>query len=416
VITASELSTDPSVFGFAGSPTSVNQIYSIETKRRNEIIQGPTSEEKISRLVDKLLAEGLFTGWKDTEENGIKPPDSRRITSDKAFWVVAELVQGRVRNVTYQLLGRGLELAGKLGGELSTVTFGKITNDQVHDLIEHGSDKVYTINHTELSAYSSDAYADALTQLINKYNPFAVITSETSFGRDFMPRVAAQLGLGMTSDCIGLEIDDQGQVVQLKPAFGGNIVAPILSRTVPQFATVRPGMFTPSSSNSSRRGSLIEFIPIDIRPLSRVIEERFEADQAALRLDNADVIVSAGAGVGGPEHMNVINELAEILNAPVATTRKVVDLGWLPRQLQVGLTGRSVAPKLYIAVTVRGAFNHMVGVGRAKTIVAINNDPNALIFKNCDYGIVGDFAEIVPLLSKKLYEAKRKALAQSLKR
>jgi electron transfer flavoprotein alpha subunit len=416
VITASELSTDPSVFGFAGSPTSVNQIYSIETKRRNEIIQGPTSEEKISRLVDKLLAEGLFTGWKDTEENGIKPPDSRRITSDKAFWVVAELVQGRVRNVTYQLLGRGLELAGKLGGELSTVTFGKITNDQVHDLIEHGSDKVYTINHTELSAYSSDAYADALTQLIKKFNPFAVITSATSFGRDFMPRVAAQLGLGMTSDCIGLEIDDQGQVVQLKPAFGGNIVAPILSRTVPQFATVRPGMFTPSSSNSSRRGSLIEFIPIDIRPLSRVIEERFEADQAALRLDNADVIVSAGAGVGGPEHMNVINELAEILNAPVATTRKVVDLGWLPRQLQVGLTGRSVAPKLYIAVTVRGAFNHMVGVGRAKTIVAINNDPNALIFKNCDYGIVGDFAEIVPLLSKKLYEAKRKALAQSLKR
>ena len=175
-------------------------------------------------------------------------------------------------------------------------------------------------------------------------------------------------------------------------------------------------MYAPSSSNPSRKGSLIEFSPTDIRPLSHVIEERFEAEQAALRLDNAEVIVAAGAGVGGPDHMNAINDLAEALDAPVATTRKVVDLGWLPRQLQVGLTGRSVAPKLYVAVAVRGAFNHMVGVGRAKTIVAINNDPNALIFKNCDFGIIGDFAEIVPLLTKKLYEAKRKALAQGLKR
>jgi electron transfer flavoprotein alpha subunit len=135
-----------------------------------------------------------------------------------------------------------------------------------------------------------------------------------------------------------------------------------------------------------------------------------------MRLDNADVMVAAGAGVGEAENLNVIRELAEILDAPVATTRKVVDLGWLPRQLQIGLTGRSVGPRLYVAVAVRGAFNHMVGVGRAKTIVAINNDPNAPIFKNCDYGMVGDFAEIVPLLSRKLQEAKRKASAQGLKR
>jgi electron transfer flavoprotein alpha subunit len=160
---------------------------------------------------------------------------------------------------------------------------------------------------------------------------------------------------------------------------------------------------------------VIDFTPINIKPLSRVIEERFEADHEAVRLDDADVIVAAGAGVGEPENLNVIRELAEILDAPLATTRKVVDLGWLSRQLQVGLTGRSVGPRLYVAVAVRGAFNHMVGVGRAKTIVAINNDPNAPIFKNCDYGIVGDFAEIVPLLTSKLREAKRMASTQDLK-
>ncbi|OFX18352.1 hypothetical protein A3K71_04235 [archaeon RBG_16_50_20] len=415
VITASELSNDPSIFGSAGSPTSVSQIYSIEAKRRNEIIEGSTSEDRVSRLVEKLLAEGLFSGRRDRVEARIKPPDSRRMKSEKAFWVVAERVQGGLRGVTYELLGRGLELAANVASELCTVIFGKTSNDQIHNLIEHGSDKVYVINHEELSAYSSDAYSEALTQAIQKFKPFTVMAAATSLGRDFMPRVAAQLGLGMTSDCIGLEINEQGQLVQLKPAFGGNIVAPILSRTIPQLATVRPGMLTPSESNPFRRGSVIDFTPINIKPLSRMIEERLEADHEAVRLDDADVIVTAGAGLGEPENLNVIRELAEILDAPLATTRKVVDLGWLPRQLQVGLTGRSVGPRVYVAVAVRGAFNHMVGVGRAKTIVAINNDPNAPIFKNCDYGIVGDFAEIVPLLTSKLREAKRKASTQDLK-
>jgi len=406
VVSASDLSKDTSIFGYSGSPTSVSQIYSIETKRKCELIQGPTTEQKVTQLVQRLLAVGLYSGWKADNLSRVVPSDSRTASKAKPFWVVAELVQGRLRTVTYELLGRGLQIAEKLDSELCAVALGHTSEEQVRDLIAHGADRAYLARHEDLSKYSSDAYATALAAIIEEFRPFAVVASSTSYGRDFMPRVAARLGLGMTSDCIGLEVDGQGQLVQLKPAFGGNIVAPIVSKTYPQLATVRPGMLTASEANTRRQGSVVEIAPKHVRPMARLVEEEFEADRDALRLDNAEVIVSAGAGIGGPENLQIVNELADILDAPLATTRKVVDLGWLPRQLQIGLTGRSVGPQLYFAIAIRGAFNHMVGIGRAKTVVAINNDPNALIFKNCDYGIVGDFAEIVPLLSKKLREAK----------
>lgn len=314
-----------------------------------------------------------------------------------------------MRSVTYELLGRGFELAKKLESELCAVVLGETSKDQIQDLIAHGADRVYVVKHDQLRAYSSDAYA-AVAETIEKFKPYAVIAASTSLGRDFVPRVAARLKLGMTSDCIGLELNEQEQLVQLKPAFGGNIVAPILSRTLPQLATIRPGMLTAANPNPSRKGTVVEATPSRVTILSRVVEERLEADRDALRLDNADVIVAAGAGVGGPKNLNIVSELAQVLDAPVATTRKVVDLGGLPRQLQIGLTGRSVGPKLYVAIGVSGAFNHMVGIGRAEIIVAINNNPNAPIFKSCDYGIVADYAEAVPLLTRELGKLTREYL------
>jgi electron transfer flavoprotein alpha subunit len=406
IVTGQELSADTSIFGSNGSPTSVSTIYSIETKRKCEILEGSTLGEKVTKLTRELLAHGLFVGWKETEEKKVRVNENRAIRKDKAFWAVAELVQGKVRSVTYELLGRGFELAEKLESELCAVVIGETSKDQIQDLIAHGADRVYAINHAQLGVYSSDAYAAALAETIEKFKPYAVVAASTSLGRDFLPRVAARLKLGMTSDCIGLELNEQDQLVQLKPAFGGNIVAPILSRTLPQLATIRPGMLPEAEANTSRKGIVVEVHPSQVRTLSRVVEERLEADRDALRLDNAEVIVAAGAGVGGPNNINIVNELAHVLDAPVATTRKVVDLGWLPRQLQIGLTGRSVGPKLYIAVAVSGAFNHMVGIGRAKIIVAINNNPNAPIFKNCDYGIIADYAEAVPLLTQELVNAK----------
>jgi electron transfer flavoprotein alpha subunit len=405
-LSASELGEDMSVFGSNGSPTTVGEIYSIETKRECEIIEGSTSKEKVMRLVERILAEGLFTGWRNARTNGFRPPDYRMIIANKPIWVVAEFIQGHVRPVTYELLGRGTQLADELGSELCTIVLGEISADQVQDLIAHGSDKVYKIKSEQLAVYSSDTYAAALSDAIEKFKPFAVIAASTSLGRDFMPRVAASLGLGMTSDCIGLQLDGERRLVQLKPAFGGSIVAPILSRTCPQLATVRPGVLTAAEPNPVRKGSLVEVNVARHIPLSHVREERFESDRNALRLDDAQIVVAAGAGVGGPKNLHVISELSEILDAPVAATRKIVDLGWLPRQLQVGLTGRSIAPELYVAIGVRGAFNHMVGVGRAKRIVAINNDPNAPIFRNCDFGVVGDFADIIPMLNETLRTVK----------
>jgi electron transfer flavoprotein alpha subunit len=408
IITAPELSNDTSIFGFKGSPTSVSSIYSTKTNRKCQVVEGTTNEEKIARLVDRLLEEGLFSQWKKTKPNLAKPSDSRMTSKNKPFWVVAELVQGRVRPVTFELLGRGLELASELSSELCAVVLGSIAAKEVQDLVAHGADRIYIIKSQHLSSYSSGTYASALSETIEKFKPHVVVAASTSLGRDFMPRVAARLGLGMTSDCIGLELNEQEMLVQLKPAFGGNLVAPILSRTLPQLATVRPGTLTAAEPNEARKGSVIEVTATDKEPLSQVTEERFEADRDALRLDGAEIVISAGAGVGGPKNLKIIEELAEIMDAPVGATRKAVDQGWLPRQLQIGLTGRSIEPNLYIAIGVRGAFNHMVGVGHAGIIVAINNNPTAPIFKNCDYGLVGDFSEVVPLLTKRLREVKRR--------
>jgi electron transfer flavoprotein alpha subunit len=405
VVQAVELGDD-SLFGFKGSPTTVSEIYSIETKRKCQIIEAETMEAKVQELTSILSSRGLFRDWKAEQETSIKPPLSRNTSGTKVFWVVAELVQSQVRAVTYELLGQGLVLAGKLNSRLCAVVVGEARHDQVQSLIVHGADEVYILRHENLSSYSSDAYASAIAQTIQKFSPYIVVAPSTSTGRDLMPRVAARLGLGMTSDCIGLELNEHEQLVQLQPAFGGNIVAPIISKTIPQLATVRPGILTASQPNRSRDGKAIEVSVTGIRPLSHVLREEFRADRDALRLDNAEVIVAVGAGVGGPQNLSTIHELANVLDAPIATTRKVVDLGWLPGQLQIGLTGRSVGPKLYVAIAVRGAFNHMVGIGHARIVVAINKDPNALIFKNCDYGIVGDYAEAVPLLTEELRKIK----------
>jgi electron transfer flavoprotein alpha subunit len=397
---------DETLFGAKGSPTYVSEIYSIESKRRCEIIEAESTDEKVRKLVNILRDHGLFSGWKEMQQPTVKPPESRIVNGGRPFWVVCELVQGQVRPVTYELLGKGLELATKLESELDVVAFGGVSPEQLRNFIAHGADRVYLLKGEGFAQYSNDAYASALAQAIQKFEPYAVLAASTSFGRDCMPRVAARLGLGMTSDCIGLDLNENSQLVQLKPAFGGNIVAPIFSKTLPNMATIRPGMLTPTQPNPSRKGEVTEVQVTTPHPLSQVIREEFRSDKDAIRLDNAEVIVAAGAGIGSRENLATITELADALNAPLATTRKVVDLGWLPGQLQIGLTGRSVGPKLYVAVAVRGAFNHMVGIGRARLVVAINNDRNAPIFKNCDYALVGDYAEVVPPLSRALRQAK----------
>jgi electron transfer flavoprotein alpha subunit len=246
-----------------------------------------------------------------------------------------------------------------------------------------------------------------LAAAIQSHAPGIVLIPATVAGRDLAPRLAARLQLGLTGDCVDIGIDAEGRLLQYKPAFGGSVVAPILSRTLPEMATVRPGMLSPGHPDPSRE-SVVERLLLDrVGPPRVRVVERHSGAEAAAELDRAEIVIGVGKGIGSKDNLERIEPLMLLLDAALCTTRDVTDDGWLPKQYQVGLTGRAIAPKLYIALGIRGAFEHMVGVRRAGLIVAINKNPKAPVFKNADYGVVGDYAEVVAALHKELSAARR---------
>ena len=254
-----------------------------------------------------------------------------------------------------------------------------------------------------LSAYSTAAYTAVLAEAITARRPFAVLLPSTPNGRDLAARVSARLNLGLTGDCIGLDMDDSG-LAQLKPAFGGNIVAPIYSRTLPNMATVRPGVFSALQPNPARSVP-VETMEATTLPSDGLMRVEFHAapDDDAASLDKARAVVCIGMGVGGPEHISELEELRTLLGADLICTRDVVEAGWMPRQRQVGLTGRSIAPRLYVGIGVRGDFNHAVGIQRAGTVLAVNNDRRTAFFRGqSDIGVMADWHEFVPALVEEL--------------
>ncbi|MBI2911324.1 MAG: electron transfer flavoprotein alpha/ beta subunit [Chloroflexi bacterium] len=402
-VTAADLSPDASLFGLAGSPTFVTGIQSIEIPRRREMIDAGTPQAKVDRLVELLFAEGLFGTWRQRHEERPHPSTAPKPPSAAPVWVVTEAAGNQLRPVTLELLGAGIALAERLGGELVAVVFGdRVPPAQATELAAHGAHRILCLQHARLREYDPEAYAGALAQAIQRYRPHSVLVPATANGRDFLPRVAARLKLGLTGDCVGLEIDDREQLVQLKPAFGGNIVAPILSRTFPQMATVRPGILTRAAPDWERRAPCEAFEPTLERPARWRLRHSAPAPLEVSPVEAAEIVVGVGTGLGGPENLPVIYELAETLGASVAASRPVTDRGWLPRRQQVGLSGKSIAPQLYFAIGISGAFNHTVGIQRAGIVVAINTNPRAPIFRAADFGIVGDWAVIVPLLSTRL--------------
>jgi electron transfer flavoprotein alpha subunit len=276
----------------------------------------------------------------------------------------------------------------------------------------YGADTVYLVDDDRLAHYETERYTAIVANLIRRSQPFAVLFPSTPNGRDLAPRVAARLQVGLTGDCVGLELDAEGRLVQLKPAFGGNIVAPIYSSTMPQMATVRPGMLDPVEPDWSVSPQIVPLaVPRDVEPRARLLQAVADPCLHAIDLQDAEVIVSVGMGVGGPENIPVVRELARVLDAPISSSLRVVSIGWLPYQLQIGLTGKAVAPRFYIAVGISGQANHLMGVKKAAHIIAINNNPEAPIFKACNFGIVGDWAQIVPALTRALEAAKARASA-----
>lgn len=322
----------------------------------------------------------------------------------KGVWCFAEQSRGKIASVAYELLGIGRKLADELKTELAAVLMGE--SPEVEELIKWGADKVYYVDAPEYAHLDDELYSKTMIDLIRKHKPEILLAGATAIGRSFIPRVAARLKVGLTADCTGLEIDKEtGNLLQIRPAFGGNIMATILSPTSrPQIATVRPRVMKRGEYNPQRKGEIIKVEPLKPSGRVKILERIEDTSFCKVNLQDAKVIVSGGRGLGSPEGFKMLWELANLLGGTVGASRAAVDEGWIPYAHQVGQTGKTVCPKLYIACGISGAVQHLVGMQSSDIIVAINKDPNAPIFNVATYGIVGDLKVIVPLMIKKLRE------------
>ncbi len=333
--------------------------------------------------------------------------DRKEKGQGRGVWVFAEQRDGVIAGVSFELLGAGRRLADMLGTELSAVLFGCSAADAA-ELIRWGADRVYHCDDPMLCSFNDEPWSGLLSGLIAEHKPEIVLAGATPIGRSFLPRVAARLKTGLTADCTSLDIDPETKnLVQVRPAFGGNIMAAILCPNArPQMATVRPRVMKRGEYSASRQGEIVRMDAGSIQSRTRLIETIKEVSEVAINLQEANIIVAGGRGVGSEKGFQILYELAAALDGCVAASRAAVDEGWIPYRHQVGQTGKTVSPKLYIACGISGAVQHLVGMQSSDIIVAINRNPEAPIFNVASYGIVGDLFEIVPKLTKKIREAK----------
>jgi len=323
-------------------------------------------------------------------------------------WVFIEQRSGTIKSVSFELLSEGRKLADKLGTKLSAVSLGH-NIEGTDQLASFGADKVYYVNDPALSDPQEDYYTETLVDLIKTYKPEILLAGATSMGRSFIPRVASRIYTGLTADCTGLDIDPETKLLlQTRPTFGGNVMATIICQAKrPQMATVRPDEYKKTELNGRPPAEVIKVDFNKSAVTSRTILLEFVEDiSEKVKLDDAEIIVSGGRGLGKPENFHIVKELADVLDAAMGSSRPPVDEGWIPYSHQVGQTGKTVCPKLYIACGISGAVQHLAGMQTADCIVAINEDPNAPIFDVATYGIVGDLFEVVPLLTEKLKRAR----------
>jgi electron transfer flavoprotein alpha subunit len=337
-------------------------------------------------------------------EKAEKPVD---ISSYKGVWVFIEHRDGHIRNVSLELLGEGRKLAEELGEEVSAVLIGDKVAEMSKDLFASGADNVYLAEGTAFKHYTTDAYTIVFTHLIKKYLPSVILLGATNDGRDLGPRIAARVKTGLTADCTSLAIDMETRLVAwTRPAFGGNIMATIFCpNNRPQMGTVRPKVFKKPEPDYIRTGKIIrEELAINEEDIRTKLIDVVKVCSFSCNLEDAEIIVSGGRGLGKPEGFRIVEELAQVLKGTVGSSRAAVDAGWKPYPHQVGQTGKTVAPKIYIACGISGAIQHLAGMQTSDVIIAINTDPDAPIFKVATYGIVGDVYEVVPALTAKLRE------------
>jgi electron transfer flavoprotein alpha subunit len=393
-VTATELGLDPRDVGFSGSPTQVREIRWLERSRHVRFLENGDLE-RAAREVVRIIKQAHQSSEK--EQGPVAPRPVQR--SGPEIWVTVEKRRGRLREASLELLGEAARLAERMRGQACAIMFGEVDASEVEELGERGADRVYLLRHERMQGYSAEVWSHVLAEAIRKRQPEAVVCPSTAEGREYAPRTAARLGLGLTGDCIGLEVSEGGEILQWKPAFGGGIIASIVTRTRPVMATVRPGIFPLPERVPGRRAHVEEVSLGEIpTPRVRVLERKEDAGEAGIALERARIVIGVGAGIGTPEALPLIEELAQRMGAAVGASRKAVDLGWFPRQQQIGLTGKAIGPDVYLAIAVRGNLNHTVGIRRAKVVIAINTDPNAEIFQAADYGLVADYRAVLPVL------------------
>lgn len=337
----------------------------------------------------------------------------------KNIWVFIETEEGKAKPVGYELLTPGRMLADKTGQKLVAVIPAYEAEETAAQAITYGADEVLLVEDEIYRNYRTDVFADCMTQLVKKYSPLVILMGATNNGRDLGPRLACRLKTGLTADCTALDIDaETGNVEWTRPAFGGNLMATILCPDHrPQMGTVRPGVFKKPvkdaaneedirNDNHAEQKIIREKVDISPEHIRTEIVERIKEVVQSVNLEEADIIVSGGRGIGKAENFSYIRELAEALGGAVGSSRACVDADWIPHAHQVGQTGKTVAPKLYIACGISGAIQHLAGMSGAETIVAINKDPDAPIFGVADYGIVGDLLEVIPELIREIRKIK----------
>ena len=332
----------------------------------------------------------------------------------KGVYVFAQQVDGVIESIAYELLGKAKDLAKDLDTDVTAVLLGSGIKGLADSLAEYGADKVIVVDDKELEVYRTEPYAHALSSVINEYKPEIMLVGATAIGRDLGPRVSARVATGLTADCTVLEIGDftdsmtkeviPKQLLMTRPAFGGNTIATIACPyNRPQMATVRPGVMQKIDPVKGAKANVIDYNP-GFTPDNKYVEvmDIVKAVSDVEDIMDAKILVSGGRGVGSKENFKLLQDLADVLGGTVSCSRAVVDNGWMPKDLQVGQTGKTVRPSVYFAIGISGAIQHVAGMEESDIIVAINKDETAPIFDVADYGCVGDLNKVLPLLTEKL--------------
>ena len=331
----------------------------------------------------------------------------------KDVYVIAEQRDGKIQKVSVELVGEATKLAKDLGEKVVAVLLGSNVTDKAQELIQYGADKVVVVDDPMLEKYATEPYAKAVTAVIKELEPEIVLYGATSIGRDLAPRLSARVHTGLTADCTKLAINEETKLLHMtRPAFGGNIMATIVCKNHrPQMATVRPGVMSALAKDETRTGEVVNF-KVDFVPADMNVEiiEEVKETRKTVDITDAKVLVSGGRGIGSPEFVPVLQEAADVLGGVVSGSRPVIEAGWLSKERQVGQTGKTVRPNLYLACGISGAIQHVAGMESSEVVISINKDDNAAIFSVSDLGVVGDVKVILP----KLIEAIKKVKAEKM--